>query len=161
MEENKYYTPNENELFEAIIAGEDIYHEGEISAGIRYKICFYHLDSASRRIQWFYSICSKQDELFIVRPEEFELKYLDKEDIESLGFKYDENYVDFPELGFLKDTNYLSPYTQYLLYYNPVTKKFRIERIINCGTDLDDYLFNGTIKNKSELIKLMKQLGIQ
>lgn len=88
------------------------------------------------------------------------IKYLDKDDIESLGFEYDVNDSDKPELGFLRDTNYLSPYTQYVLRYNPVNKNFKIERIVYCSTGIGDYLFNGTIKNKSELIKLLKMLNI-
>ena len=88
------------------------------------------------------------------------VKYLDKSDIESLGFIYNNNYSDLPELGFINESKLESLNIQYLLYYNPLDNLTRIERIVNCGTGNEDYLFYGIIKNKSELIKLLKQLNI-
>jgi len=85
------------------------------------------------------------------------VKYLDREDIENLGFKYNANYADLPELGFIKETDNK---TQYLLFYNTENNTLRIERIFDCGTGKEDYLFNGIIKNKSELKVLLKQLKI-
>jgi hypothetical protein len=38
--------------------------------------------------------------------------------------------------------------------------KFRIERIFDCGTGKEDYLFNGIIKNKSEFKKFLKQINL-
>ena len=70
-------------------------------------------------------------------PTEFRVKYLDKEDIESLGWKKEENC-------FVKD------HCKLYLYGNT---HIQIQSLGNLN-------FNGTIKNKSELIKLLKQLNI-
>lgn len=100
----------------------------------------------------------------LIKEEEVRVKYLDKEDIESLGWKLIKEYK--------------SPYTKYTLYNFHIN----IERGFNTGThyylnlldnnkiqiEIRTYgsydTFNNkmefNIKNKSELIKLMKQLGI-
>jgi hypothetical protein len=144
--ENKYYTPTIEE-----------FHVG-------FEFEMYNGNSV-----WSKFICEinyDNDGNKLIRipdsSETHRVKYLDKEDIESLRFEYSANYADSPELGFLKETHVISvkPFIQYLLYYNPETLQLRIERIVNCGTGKEDYLFNGKIKNKSELVKLLKQLGI-
>lgn len=86
------------------------------------------------------------------------VKYLDREDIESLGFKKEE--VDFGELDlkinkndcdvFLKDDLYIRiRYDNYNAYNNIV--------IYN---ECNNILFVGYIKNKSELNKLLKQIRV-
>ena len=79
------------------------------------------------------------------------VKYLDQEDIESLGFICKEPY----RWQFNKG--------QYRLYTEPYTSKesFRIDRGITIKDWVDGCsIFIGVIKNKSELIKILKQLGI-
>lgn len=77
----------------------------------------------------------------------FRVKYLDKEDIESLGFKYNTEYhgdyfysKEDMELIYRPENNWLS------------IKKSEDTLLYN--------LFYGKIKNKSELKKLLKQLCI-
>ena len=148
----KYYTPELEEFCEGFV------YELNLNNTLGWTVGGFTINSANA--SFIGGIYEGKESLLNLQKENLRVKYLDREDIESLGFEYSANYADLPELGFLKDTNYLSPYTQYLLYYNPNNKKLRIERIINCGTGLDDYLFNGIIKNKSELKKLLKQLCI-
>ena len=74
----------------------------------------------------------------------FRVKYLDQEDIESLGFKETET-MNFFELD-NKQESYLSWY--------PEANRVEI------GDNECSGGFSGTIKNKSELVKLLKQLGI-
>ena len=74
------------------------------------------------------------------------VKYLDKEDIESLGFK--EGSKDFYIVK-LRDY-YIS--VEYFLK----DKGF----YINIGQEENQFSFGGYIKNKSELKKLLKQLNI-
>lgn len=77
------------------------------------------------------------------------VKYLDREDIESLGFV------------FLKSTSKtLIQYSlgTYLLYEIKNTNSIRIKEIIDVGETA--ILFHGTIKNKSELKRVLQQLGI-
>ena len=97
------------------------------------------------------------------------VKYLDREDIESLGFEYDNNgepyslrepekegdLYDFP-LAFNLDTQ-LTDGICYILYLYKDSTVW-IEWIKDCAGM--GYIFKGVIKNKSELVKLMKQLGI-
>lgn len=95
--------------------------------------------------------------------EQFRVKYLDKEDIESLGFissnvrdvlKEEAEFIK----GFKKDTYIL--YIQEdkkLVIYNQ--KEYDISNKIT-GNWTEEILFKGYIKNKSKLIKLLKQLQI-
>ena len=86
-----------------------------------------------------------QKELLLIDRLEIRVKYLDQSDIESLGWKFGTNDYVFPE-------NKNVTYGQYKLLLN----NNELEIIHLSGT-----LFRGTIKNKSELIKLMKQLNIK
>lgn len=90
-----------------------------------------------------------------IKESKIRVKYLDKEDIESLGFKHIEN-------------NYTSYYKinapGKLGYWTEVAIDFRwgyddISILGFRGTE-NDILFRGIIKNKSELKRLMKQLNI-
>ena len=147
--ESKYYTPDISEFyvgfeFEQIeIVGKSGYSEED----------------------WVTNICTPgfgafDEDIDSLDDGYIRVKYLDKSDIESLGFIYNNNYSDLPELGFINESKLESLNIQYLLYYNPLDNLTRIERIVNCGTGNEDYLFYGIIKNKSELIKLLKQLNI-
>ena len=74
-------------------------------------------------------------------------KYLDQEDIESLGFK-------FISEGWWS-TNSIGKGYQLIINYKNIIE-------ISFGEhEFRDILFKGTIKNKSELKKLMKQLNIE
>jgi len=97
------------------------------------------------------------------RGDEIRVKYLDKEGIESLGF-ISSNVIDVLKeeaefiKGFEKNTYIL--YIQEdkkLVIYNQ--KEYDISNKIT-GNWTEEILFKGYIKNKSELIKLLKQLGI-
>lgn len=80
------------------------------------------------------------------------VKYLDREDIESLGFKVPNEGARWQfENGVYK--LYVTPY----IYTGDVAPNDRIT--IKDGRDDHGY-FDGIIKNKSELKRLLKQLGI-
>lgn len=72
------------------------------------------------------------------------VKYLDREDIESFGFKHynEENAIERYELN------------GYFLYWygNPF--------LSICKIDMSNQIFRGGIKNKSEFSRLLKQLSI-
>lgn len=72
------------------------------------------------------------------------VKYLDKEDIESLGFK-ETKTKNFFELDNKKES--------YLSWYPEVNR-------VEIGDNECSGGFSGIIKNKSELVKLLKQLEI-
>ena len=85
---------------------------------------------------------------------EIRVKYLDQEDIESLEFKEikKQNYVDWKfyyELGGIT------------LVFRPAFYKDGSPNIYihsSCFLDASDVLFRGKVKNKSELIKILKQI---
>jgi hypothetical protein len=97
--------------------------------------------------------------------EDIRVKYLDKEDIESLGWKY------------IKDSSLNKKRHQYYFYLDNFilitlggsilikhSKSFSVpwgtEIHLQAIVDFADIRFYGTTKNKSELKRLMKQLGI-
>jgi hypothetical protein len=86
------------------------------------------------------------------RFDEIRVKYLDREDIENCGWWYDPEFNERAELG------------KYVLFTHKngdilIQEEYSYERK---GTNYIGYnvLFDGKVKNISELRKLMKQLGI-
>jgi len=136
---DKYYTPEIEEFFHGFE-----YEVWENSA--------YTNESWIKKIFQFRDNNVYKDTSFIIaefeqRGDDIRVKYLDKEDIESLGFKYQKHNT----------------------YYKNLTDKIllRLEALEN-NILLIEYFINGNntlnciinIKNKSELKKLMKQLNI-
>lgn len=146
---NKYYTPELEEFhvgfeYEALVD----YYKQEFEK-------FTIDDTDSLR-----SICSTWDRGEV---EYWRVKYLDREDIESLGWDHDYNTEPIPnreELpvseGYLFDKQ--NETGELWILYHFSDNIVWIEYIKDCGGQ--GYLFKGTIKNKSELKKLLKQLGI-
>ena len=133
-EENKYYTP---EISEFHVGFEyEYYNEYHRPDGIWEKVGLNEFDD------WF---------VHNFEIEKSRVKYLDKQDIEDLGFKEDENNSTPDRLNL---ELYKNGFTIGVVLYN-VT-----ELIIYKYTGKEDVLFRGTIKNKSELKKLLKQIGI-
>ena len=153
---NKYYTPTIEELHD----GFEIELNGKGVEGLNWfkrivqpdEIVLYAMYIDPRRMSWF------DVKMGIVpKPEHnIRVKYLDKEDIESLGWEYVEDRGMSENYGysFLKEVSFLSGGNAYykLRYWTP-NNRLRIE-VIGSPT------FDGTIKNKSELKVLLKQLGI-
>tara|TARA_R110002020_G_scaffold90584_7_gene220655 strand:- start:31429 stop:31815 length:387 start_codon:yes stop_codon:yes gene_type:complete len=77
------------------------------------------------------------------------VKYLDREDIESLGWEYYKTHPGTEEMEFEKG--------EYELTYDP---NFRGKQYLRIAMEGDVTLFSGTIKNKSELINQLKRCGI-
>ncbi len=129
--ETKYYAP---ELHE--------FHEG-----FEYEDGFTHAEFFPRRFS--YNEAARMDRSLLLKALDNKLirvKCLNREDIESLGWKqvgYDNFAIE------LKDITLM-------LEFNPEYKTF----IYRDCYPQENY-FKGTIKNKSELRKLMQQLNIQ
>ena len=79
------------------------------------------------------------------------VKYLDRKDIESLGFEHDQTTKDG---SYFYSGTFMSKSHWCLCLKNEVTNIDDINN--NSGLS-----FGGRIKNKSELSKLLKQLGIK
>ncbi len=84
------------------------------------------------------------------------VKYLDKEDIESLGWKFGTTFKNLEV--FHKNSN--------VLFFNSKSLDISISEPISSNKNetmkerLTQSIFCGTLKNKSELKKLMQQLNI-
>lgn len=96
------------------------------------------------------------------------VKYLDREDIESLGFKFKESAKSlndtsshFFDIYTLANDIQLSHYNWYTGSSDTDYIEHRGVRIIYLPDNVDMVMFRGNIKNKSELVKLLKQLGIK
>lgn len=133
--ENKYYTPELNEFFQGfeyeVLIKENWEKQDLLYSNKYIKVHgFSYLDS-------------------LIQNARVRVKYLDKEDIESLGWKLNNNYYC------LNNSNGLS----YYLWITP--NLISINKGVR-GSLIQDtkQIFKGIIKNKSELIKLLKQLEI-
>ena len=77
------------------------------------------------------------------------VKLLDKDDIESLGFKQDESLKHIFRTDKIK------------LEFNHVTQHITlVNRAVNYFTEVEDVRFSGEIKNKSELKRILKQVQL-
>ena len=137
MGESKYYTPEIEEFhlgfeFEVNYTGEGWLKEIFCSGTGK------NIDSIAKLVS-FLGRTNFEDA--------YRVKYLDKEDIESLGFNYSKTDMD---LWFNKD--------KYDLIYTPSNNWLCISYFSEYEEDVQ--LFYGIIKNKSELKTLLKQLGI-
>lgn len=157
MSETKYYTPNITEFCEGF-EYEYSYDKGE---WIKEKFSVSCGDTDSMAGDWyeFAPSCPRT---------ECRVKYLDREDIESLGFseltkeQKDEHstimigggsFIRIDDDGNIKTTIII----QYLF---PVISIHLLDEKSLRGYNKPFVCFKGRIKNKSELKKLMTQLGI-
>lgn len=135
MEESKkYYTPSIEEFY---VGFEFEYNENSIWTK---KILEFYNN--------FSSLWSSKCDINL-----FRVKYLDKEDIESLGFSINppNNYSGYEDFF-----NYSIGVSPYRLWFTYDKHKVKITLPLSDGKTL----FEGVIKNKSELKKLLQQLNI-
>lgn len=138
-ENNKYYTPTIEEFH----------------VGFEYELLTLKGD-------WLKSIIDTQSIFTVLRyySTNTRVKYLDQEDIESLGWNYTGRGVDlwFSKEGIFFAVSGGHKFTEYKLQYGLHDNRLKIEAFF--GGESEGILFEGIIKNKSELKRLMKQLGI-
>lgn len=152
MESNKYYTPEIEELH----VGFECEHTSNMSAFKVDDTDRIYVEKLNQHDLSRYLIWEAEEgglEKFI------RVKYLDQEDIESFGFILKGKAIDlwFEREGiYLRDDGYhlQNIKLQYGLHDNRLKFTF-----VYTGGD-EDVHFEGKIKNKSELKKLMKQLQI-
>lgn len=148
MEDSKYYTPSLEEFH----------------IGFEYEYCM----NPESNTKFTKEICDRTSidillDDFEHEPKElFELtyrvKYLDKEDIESLGFKYIGKSID---IWFDLEGHFdMGTWTSYkcVMHYN---LKDHILCINMCDVECDSNVFRGVIKNKSELKKVLNQINVK
>ena len=147
--ENKYYTPEYSDIY----IGQELYTIDE------YKIDLSTVDS----LTWFLQcqncyIDCEENTTYGISLENYKLKYLDSSDIEELGFTYKGKTID---VWFEKEGNFdMGTWTSYKcqLHYGLHDNRLFIDMI-----DMSDEIrvFNGIVKNKSELKKVLNMLNIK
>lgn len=138
MKENKYYTPTIDEFYVGFEC-----ERKEVDNWEQYIVTSSTWSSNS---MW---------KMIRDKQESFRVKYLDKEDIESVGFKKYLGHSDICKDQTWQD-NIFGKDLQFTLYDNGMLlieyQDWEEEEMV--------ILFKGIIKNKSELVVLLKQLGI-
>jgi hypothetical protein len=159
---DKYYTPDINEFYIGFDYDYDIRETGSDGD--------YDLDFGENWIEdqtWTiydtYKELQNEIDCGYIR-----VKYLDKEDIEELGFIFSGKAVDdwytLDKKLRLSSGHWFSKFKLQHDYTNsfPIEDdhKYNVKIYGDCDGQ-EDVLFEGIIKNKSELKKLLKQLGIE
>jgi hypothetical protein len=143
MEKNKYYTPTIEEFhvgFECEIQSSYGWQKGEYPNILKQDTLTFQ-DSLDNGI------------IEATKKSGIRVKYLDREDIESLGWNAS---PDEPEEWFWS----LKGNMDFQLYFDD---KCKVNNENSIGVTIymqDGIIFNGWLYNKSELKKLMQQLGI-
>ena len=142
MIDNKYYRPTIDEIYNS----PDLYYTNndDIENGVFLNPFYYRDKNTSFDLRENSGINNCV------------VKYLDKEDIEELGFKHDyERCIGYKALAFMLG--------RYELIYKYCDEDLMIRiRSLNPSNEkgLNSTIFKGIVKNKSELIKLLKMLNI-
>ena len=134
MENNKYYTPE----------------IGEFRVGFEYE---YGLPKEGQ-VEWntdtFGKIIRSVFELeWLIKNKNIRVKFLDAQDIEELGFKED----TLRSIPGIRGCFNKEPYTIVIFSNNKIM-------IRNMEYDINPVIYQGTILNKSELIFILKRIGV-
>ena len=84
---NKYYTPTVEEIIPFILS-EKYIHVVEYGESTKYYILHFQEDNIIDSIHQFIEMNDKDDKIYSINPEIYRVKYLDKEDINDLGFGF-------------------------------------------------------------------------
>ena len=168
--ESKYYTPDISEFHVGFEFESNYILFNNGKPGDEFVPAILTEDNISWMLQSYFEDAT---------PTEFRVKYLDKQDIESLGFECikddDEYHYRFSKPWYNNSDLIMEYYIWYtgLIDSEEVTEHRKIHLYQINGTPviykhdgmeekvaIDRNIFLGTIKNKSELKVLLKQLGI-
>lgn len=138
--ENKYYVP---EISEFHVGFE--YETRYLALNMK-DWCFRPIKGDWQELNMVYDDYEHEMEDF---NKLYRVKYLDASDIESLGWKDCDNIYNTIRWDF----------NDYILMFYKKDNRYLIFR--DCGPNNIQTVFNGFIKNKSELIKLQQQLNIK
>ena len=154
MSTNKYYTPEIEEFHE----GFEFEYKSRVRKGVikfmegnheyfqewKEGVFTIHREDIKSFEDCYYTPGSLYDINSYLKDSAIRVKHLDREDIESLGFKWDEDDI---------------------YYSNDIWGRFSLHHYpeVNAVVLYDgpkEYHFRGVIKNKSDLKRILKQLGI-
>ena len=155
--ENKYYTPSIEEFFVGFEYEElEFLPVKDPHFGIKIKKNIF----AEHIWKTGYSNWQFLDNL---KDGKIRVKYLDSSDIEeflNIKPKLGESYI------FLKDVNFrpnwlIGVYAHKIrIFFNPLTKWLKVEYLLTGNEEFEKF-FEGSVKNKSEFIKLLRFLGYE
>ena len=158
---NKYYTPEAEEFY---IGFEFEYMSVETNGWVSIDKDMWLRPKGAEETHLLRSVnewdrCIKHADLTKVR-----VKYLDKEDIESLGFIYKGKSIDN---WYYMNGNFERPLSNHRNMSTSIQHDFRDnEGIVIRGFEWSDIngenevLYRGSCKNKSELIKILKNTNV-
>lgn len=161
MEKEKYYTPTIEELN----VNQEVYlldtgnYKASYSEGDVYPMLVIITQLTDYPTVWVKTKGNEKGyKVYEVYPDQIGLKYLDREDIESFGFIYipDDSVGDgdFRWYNHYKiDNFYLAEFVDKII--------IRQSDDLRGAFNTSNTVFEGVIKNKSELKKLLVQLGIK
>ena len=166
MENNKYYTPDISEFHVGFQYEErGLYIDG--------KRNWYDREFDLHHCLWSSGEPGHVNLLGLISSKRVIVKYLSKEDIESLGFEQSENdtWIGWHDYYYSKLISGNIPYFLHASLHTPrMGDDYQIilhrgnPRDINIEDQIKEYesevVFKGRIKNISELKRLLKQLGI-
>lgn len=140
MEEKKYYTPEVEEFHVGFIF-EYLYRDKwEESNDFSLSFLRDDTDTVSETLDG-------------IKRSEIRVKYLDKEDIEAEGWvTYGGDPKTFAKIS--------SRGESYFLHLKPEETKVLIRQEMNAGFEGLNILFQGVIRNKSELRRILKMIGV-
>lgn len=150
---NKYYTPTLKELLFNIVT------EGCCYTRLENKkvsmISFKDIEFVHALYEFIQTNDYNRDKGYSINPKIYLLKYLDREDLESLGFimysSWEWSYHNKNgNIGLIYTTNFSNKGKEIFI---SITTPFENE----AGIEIK---FSGYIKNKSELKKILEQVGI-
>jgi len=146
---SEYYTPSIEELISFIVNEKYCFTKNEKNDVV--KLVFESGDIINLIYNFIKSNDCNSDSGYSINTELYLLPYLDKEDIESLGFEY------IPDDDVFKRISDHTIHSSFIKFGNESH-----QLIIDNGESYDTYdcWFNGTIKNISELKVLLNQLNI-
>ena len=176
---SKYYTPEEKDFiigFEFEYArpykGPITYHtEGEYKGKVKSKGKWLYEDWKPAKVDTFFNLC----EIFWCWGDnlpkwdkQYRAKYLDQEDIESLGFKLTkkETTTHYNEYLFFKNEPDEFKCGWELQLLLPIDKYYQGDNVLITWQNkrnkqlYEDCKFEGGIKNKSELKKVLQMIGV-
>jgi hypothetical protein len=149
--ENKYYTPEIEEFHPGFEYEHKLYYADDVNLNPKTLGDTIVPKKWIKREVWYIWI----DEIYNAYIENesvkdlIRVKYLDEDDIKSYGFEHDQTTKDGVQYikGSLLDDN--------------VWHLFYKDRYVHIFNQFSDKVFNGQIKNKSELKIVLKMLGIK
>jgi hypothetical protein len=158
MERKKYYIPTERELLQGIVNEQEIFvvsKDGDIVTNLKFNnglindlVSFAYLNDIEYKDEY--------EVIYSINSDYYRIKYLDQEDIESLGWKFSELLENgWKEYKLIKNEKI---FTLFKTNQNDYIITLTFEP--NPTSENIYTLFKGKINNKFELKKLMQMLEI-